>query len=61
MVGSRGVYSMLVGDDFPEFGTDFCGWVSGCKCAEESSPREERLLTVTALSGLNVNDLSHFI
>jgi len=37
VVGSRGVDSVLVGDDFPEFGTDL----------------------VTALSGLNVNDLSH--
>ena len=25
MVGSRGVYSVFVGNDFPEFGTDFCG------------------------------------
>ena len=24
VVGSRGVDSVLVGDDFPEFGTDFC-------------------------------------
>ena len=24
VVGSRGIDSVLVGDDFPEFGTDFC-------------------------------------
>ncbi|KAF1760611.1 hypothetical protein GCK72_008860 [Caenorhabditis remanei] len=36
--GSIGLDSVLVGDDFPEFGSDL----------------------VSALSGLNVDDLSHF-
>lgn len=60
MVGSSGVNSVLIGDDFPEFGTDLVACTISRKQVLSWSSRNHILVKLTALTSLHVDDFSHF-